>query len=443
MSGTLIDGKSIANKLNEKTAVEAAVLKKNGITPKLVVILVGADKPSQTYVRNKGKTATKVGIDFELVELPADISKAGIIEKIDEIQNDPDLSGVIVQLPLPEPLYTDDVLNAIDPMFDVDCLTNANMGRLVMKTNYIVPPTPGAAMSVLRHLGVKDNLRGKNVTIIGVGALVGKPLSIMMMNEGASVTTCNSKTKDTKEKCLNADIIVTGVGKKDILRGNMVKKGAIVIDTGVCFVDDQMYGDVNVEEVIKKASHVTPTPGGIGPITVARLLHNTIICAKMKYDANHDSNQQINTNLQNYKSTNTKNTEDKLIHKDLSYKINGILFQVHNELGRYCNEKQICDRIEHLLKEEGLDYKRELVLPPSFKGEFKGRNRIDFIIENKIILEVKCTRFLGREEYYQTQRYIHAFNIQLGIMVNFRDERINPRRILNSEYKNSSISVIL
>ncbi|MFA4831157.1 MAG: bifunctional 5,10-methylenetetrahydrofolate dehydrogenase/5,10-methenyltetrahydrofolate cyclohydrolase [Patescibacteria group bacterium] len=289
MPAKLIDGKSIAQALNEKTAAKTALLKKNKITPKLAVILVGEDKPSQTYVKNKSKAAKIAGINFELIELPGNISKTEIIEKIFALQSDPGLSGLIVQLPLPEPLYTDDVLNAIDPQVDVDCLTNANLGRLVMKTNYMVPPTPGAVMSVLRHIGIKDELAGKNVAIIGAGALVGKPLAIMMMNERASVTTVNSATKDIKKKCLNADIIVTGVGKKDILRGDMVKKGAIVIDTGVCFVDGKMYGDVNVEEVIKKASYVTPTPGGIGPITVARLLWNTVICANKKIE--HESNE--------------------------------------------------------------------------------------------------------------------------------------------------------
>ncbi len=149
-----------------------------------------------------------------------------------------------------------------------------------MRTNIIVPPTPGAVLTILNDL--KVDLSGKNATIIGMGALVGKPLAIMMVNEGASVTTCNSRTKDTKEKCLAADIIVTGVGKKDLLRGDMVKPGAIVIDTGVCFEDEKMYGDIHFEEVKEIASYVTPTPGGVGPITVARLLWNTVLCAEKK-----------------------------------------------------------------------------------------------------------------------------------------------------------------
>lgn len=278
--GQLIDGKSIAKEIREKTAERVKLLKKKGITPKLAVILVGEDKPSQTYVKKKGQAAEKTGMNFELVEMPRLSSTQDVLKKLDQLQNQPELSGIIVQLPLPDQIDTNKVLNAIKPELDVDCLTNINLGKLVMKTNNIVPPTPGAVMSILNNLEV--DLVGKNATIIGVGSLVGKPLAIMLMNERVSVTTCNSKTKDTKEKCLKADIIVTGVGKKDVLRGNMVSKNTIVIDTGVDFEKNVMYGDVNVLEVLKKASHVTPTPGGVGPITVARLLLNTVICAEQK-----------------------------------------------------------------------------------------------------------------------------------------------------------------
>lgn len=281
--GQLIDGKQIAKTIKQKTAKRVACLQKQGVTPKLAVILVGEDKPSQTYVQKKGQAAKKVGMDFTLYELPQNIEEKDLIAKINEIQDDPKLSGIIVQLPLPEHLYTTNILNTIRPELDVDCLTDTNLGKLVMKTNYLVPPTPGAVMSILHELGTKD-LIGKNVVIIGTGALVGKPLAVMMMNERASVTTCNSKTKDIKEKCLAADIIVTGVGKKNLLRGDMVGEGTIVIDTGVCFEDEKMYGDVNVDEVLKKAAWVTPTPGGVGPITVARLLWNTAICAERNYD---------------------------------------------------------------------------------------------------------------------------------------------------------------
>ncbi|MCX6779927.1 MAG: bifunctional 5,10-methylenetetrahydrofolate dehydrogenase/5,10-methenyltetrahydrofolate cyclohydrolase [Candidatus Magasanikbacteria bacterium] len=280
MSGILIDGKAVAEKINLRTIEIVKKLKKKKITPRLEVILVGDDKPSQTYVSKKGDAAKKVGIDFQLHVMPGKTSMKTLITKINKIQSNKKLSGLIVQLPLPEHLYVPEVLNTIRPEIDVDCLTDANIGRLVMKTNFLTPPTPAAAVAILHDLKVE--MSGKNITIIGMGALVGKPMAIMMINEGASVTTINSRTKNTKEKCLNADIIVTGVGHKDVLRGDMVKKGAIVIDTGVCFVDGKMYGDVNVAEVAKKAAYVTPTPGGVGPNTVARLLYNTALCAQKK-----------------------------------------------------------------------------------------------------------------------------------------------------------------
>ncbi len=277
--GELIDGKRIAKEIREKTAVRVSALKEAEITPKLAVILVGEDKPSQTYVRKKGQAAEKVGMDFKLYELSSSISQGELEHKINEIQSDELLSGLIVQLPLPVHINTEKIVNMIRSEIDVDCLTDVNLGKLVMKTNTIVPPTPGAVMSILYDLGVSD-LVGRNVVIIGVGPLVGKPLAIMMMNERASVTTCNSRTIDTTEKCLKADIIITGVGRKDVLRGNMVKPCAIVIDTGVSFENNKMYGDVNVGEVKEIAAHVTPTPRGVGPITVARLLMNTVICAE-------------------------------------------------------------------------------------------------------------------------------------------------------------------
>lgn len=279
--GVLIDGKAIAQKIKEKTAQRVAQLVERGITPKLSVILVGRDKPSHTYVRNKANAAKEVGISFLLEELPDSTTTEELLKKINELQADPELSGMIVQLPLPEHIDTNRVINAIRPEIDVDCLTEANLGKLIMKTNTIVPPTPGAVMSILHEHNIE--LLGTNVTIIGVGPLVGKPMAVMMMNERASVTTCNSATKDTAEKCRTAKVIVTGVGRANILRGDMVSEGAIVIDTGVDFIEKQMVGDINVDEILPIASLVTPTPGGVGPITVARLLWNTLLLTESQH----------------------------------------------------------------------------------------------------------------------------------------------------------------
>lgn len=273
-----IDGRAIAKKIESNLIKRIQKLKKNGVVPHLQVILIGNDKASETYVATKGKAAERVGVTFTLHRLPKKTTEAKLIATIETIQKNKSTSGILIQLPLPEHLYTEKVLNSINPNLDVDCLTNVNLGRLVMNNPFVTPPTPAASLTVLEHLAVK--LKGKNVTVIGTGALVGKPLAIMLVNAGASVTTINSRTNHTKEKCLGADIIITGVGKKNIVRGDMVKPGAIVIDTGFVYENGVLSGDINFEEVSKVASHVTPTPGGIGPITVARLLSNTVLCAE-------------------------------------------------------------------------------------------------------------------------------------------------------------------
>ncbi len=277
----IIKGKIIADKilLSVKSEVEKLISKKHIV--KLAVVFVGEDQPSKTYIRKKQEAAEQAGIIFELHTFPAKISENELIVEIKKIQTDPELCGLIVQLPLPEKLYTTEVINAINPDHDVDCMTDVNLGKLVMGTNFLTPPTPEAVMTVLRELNI--DLKGKDITIVGTGALVGKPLSIMMMNAGASITTANSRTGNTTEKCLASEIIVTGVGKKDLIRANMIRDNAIVIDTGICFVDGKMYGDANREDMLSKAKFFTPTPGGIGPITVSLLLHNVIICAKRKY----------------------------------------------------------------------------------------------------------------------------------------------------------------
>jgi methylenetetrahydrofolate dehydrogenase (NADP+)/methenyltetrahydrofolate cyclohydrolase len=274
----LIDGKKIAEKILAETAKKVLALKKKNITPKLGVILIGNDKASLMYDTMKGKAAQKIGIDFDLHRFSTTITLAALVDKIRKIQEDTNLSGLIIQLPVPERLYKPELLNAVNPKIDVDCLTDVNLGKLVMNTQTIQPPTAGAVLKILEELNV--DLVGKNVCIVGMGILVGKPLANLLINARASVTTCNSKTKNLKQKCLAADSIVSGVGKKNLIRGNMVKKGAIVIDSGISFENGKLSGDVNVNEVLKNAKFVTPTPGGVGPITVALLLYNTVLCAE-------------------------------------------------------------------------------------------------------------------------------------------------------------------
>ncbi|HSR89048.1 MAG TPA: bifunctional 5,10-methylenetetrahydrofolate dehydrogenase/5,10-methenyltetrahydrofolate cyclohydrolase [Candidatus Udaeobacter sp.] len=276
----IINGKLIAAKIETETAKQVAALKKQGITTKLAVVLVGENRASRTYIRRKQEAAQRVGIDFALHEFPKNISKDDLATAIKKLQQESNLSGLIIQLPLPEKLYKPEVLNSIDPSIDVDCLNDANIGKLVMKTNLIEPPTPWAVIKTLKE--IKFNLAGKNATIVGAGALVGKPLAIMLVNEYASVTTCNSLTKNIKKKCLEADVVISAVGKKNLITADMIKKGAVVIDTGFVYEKGKIYGDVDFPKISKKTSFITPTPGGIGPITVAKLLLNTATCAKNK-----------------------------------------------------------------------------------------------------------------------------------------------------------------
>src|SRR3989339_709408 len=236
MSGQLINGRAIADKILDKTAKKLATLKTNGVNPELAVILVGNDKSSVNYVERKGVAAKKI-----------DTAK---------------------------------ILNTIKPEIDVDCLSDKNFNKLVVGTNFITPPTPGAIMAILEDLNI--SVSGKLVTIVGAGALVGKPLALIMNRAGANVSLCDSSTIDTATKCREAGILITGVGKKDLIRGDMIKPGAVIIDAGIDFENNRMYGDVNIAEALAVAALVTPTPGGVGPITVAQLLWNTIVCAENK-----------------------------------------------------------------------------------------------------------------------------------------------------------------
>ncbi len=277
--GILINGKQLAERITDSLTKRVDSLRKKKCAPSLAVVLVGNNPASRTYVRMKGKAAEKAGIEFTLIEYHENISTPELITEICRIQDERMPSGIIVQLPLPLHIDTNTVINAINPIRDIDCLTYENIGRLAMKQARFFPPTAWAVMKILQSINV--SFPGKNVTIIGVGPLVGKPLAIMLMNERSSVTTVNSATRDTKAKCLQADIIITAVGKMNTIQGDMVRQGAIVIDAGVDFTpESKLTGDVNVADVLAHASHITPTPGGVGPVTVACLLENTVLAAE-------------------------------------------------------------------------------------------------------------------------------------------------------------------
>jgi len=276
----LINGKKIAENLNKKTGDKVKKLKKQGLSPKVAVILVGNSKPSQVYVTQKERLAKKLGFDFELIELSAKINTEELKKIIIALQKQKNICGLIVQLPLPKKIKKDEILNSLTMDTDIDCLSAQSLGRLYQDGRILEPPTAGAVMEILKTLKVK--FPGKEVVIIGAGILVGKPLATILMQERATVTICNSATKDLKNKCLGADIIVTGAGVRNLVKANMVKKGAIVIDAGFSFVNGKSYGDVDVVALDKKGVYVTPTPGGVGPVTVSKLLWNAAVCGEIK-----------------------------------------------------------------------------------------------------------------------------------------------------------------
>ncbi|MCX6785755.1 MAG: bifunctional methylenetetrahydrofolate dehydrogenase/methenyltetrahydrofolate cyclohydrolase [Candidatus Komeilibacteria bacterium] len=278
----IVDGNKIAASILTGLKARVEKLKKNKVKPALAVVIVGNDKPSHTYVKKKGESALQIGVDFFKFELPDNTDKETLITRIREIQKEHDLSGLIVQLPLPEKLSADTrkIVNGINSEIDVDCLTYGALGRVLMGQSDLFPPTPGAILEILKYHQI--DLTGKEVCLVGRGELIGKPLAAILQNYPVTLTVCGRSTKDLSVYTKRADIVICGVGKKDLLTGEMIKEGAVVIDAGVCFVDGKMYGDINFESVSKKASLVVPTPGGVGPITVAKLLENTVKVAELR-----------------------------------------------------------------------------------------------------------------------------------------------------------------
>lgn len=272
--GKLIDGNKIAQKIEKELAQKTARLKTQNKIPKLVVILVGADKSSKKYVERKQASADKVGVLFILKRFKSNITTQKLKKAILEIQKDKSISGLIVQLPLPKTIDKHTILNAVRPEIDVDCLNAKNQAKLKKGQKTFTPPTPAAILEILKHLKVK--LKNKKVAVIGEGILVGKPIAAILRAKGARVRVCGKKAKNVKKICLNSDIIITGVGKKHIVTKNMVRKKSIVIDAGITFVGKKLYGDVDYKPVSQVAKYTTPTPGGVGPITVASLLKNTV-----------------------------------------------------------------------------------------------------------------------------------------------------------------------
>lgn len=270
----IADGSKISQTILERLRKQVASKK---LRPHLAVVLVGQDPASRTYVRKKQEAALSIGVKFSLHQYPEHISTETLIDELGRIQKDSTLTGIIVQLPLPPGIEKQQVLNKLNPALDVDYLSWVNLGKLVIGENPLVPPTPGAILEILNFY--KIPLRGKHIVLVGGGDLIGKPLANILIQMPVTLTVCGKETRDLASFTRQADILITGVGKPELIRKDMVKKGVVVVDAGVSFRGKKMFGDVAFGEVSKKAALITPTPGGVGPITVAKLLENTVLCS--------------------------------------------------------------------------------------------------------------------------------------------------------------------
>lgn len=270
----IIDGIQIAHAITDDITRKTDKLKKAGVTLKLAVILVGNDKASLSFIKKKKQLAGRVGIDFELHHLSEETSQEEVIESINTVQADSAVTSVIVQLPLPKHINKRAVLEAVAPEKDVDCLTSANLGKLTAGMPFIIPPTAGAIMEIIKRENIET--AGKHIVVIGRGELVGKPISIILSQNSATLSVCNRQTPDLSEFTLKADIIISGTGVPHLVKKEMVKKEVIIIDAGTSFKGKKLLGDVDFDNVRQIASKITPVPGGVGPITVAKLLENCV-----------------------------------------------------------------------------------------------------------------------------------------------------------------------
>lgn len=281
MAARIIDGKAIAAAVREEVRHAVLALQARGVTPSLHVVLVGDDPASAVYVRNKGKACEEVGIHGVTHRLPAETSEADLLALLRELNASPDVDGVLVQLPVPKHIDTERVIDAQDPARDVDGFHPVNLGKLVSGRDGLVACTPAGCMRLIDETGT--DLAGKRAVVMGRSLIVGKPMALLLMARNATVTVCHSKTVDLKQRVAEADVLVAAIGRTRMVKGDWVKEGAVVIDVGMNRDDaGKLCGDVDFDAASQNASWITPVPGGVGPMTIAYLLRNTIVacCAR-------------------------------------------------------------------------------------------------------------------------------------------------------------------
>lgn len=279
MEAKLIDGKALAAEVKQEAAQQTEELKAKGITPCLAVILVGEDPASQVYVRGKINDCAQCGIESRNIRLPEETTQAELLARVDALAKDPAVHGILVQLPLPAHIDEKAIIDAIPPEKDVDGFSPVNVGRMQIGEPCYLPCTPAGCIRMIESTGVP--ISGKHAVVIGRSNIVGKPAAMLLLAKNATVTICHSKTQDLQEICASADILVAAVGRAGFVTGDMVKPGAVVIDVGINRgADGKLHGDVDFEAAAQKAAWITPVPGGVGPMTRAMLMLNTVEAAR-------------------------------------------------------------------------------------------------------------------------------------------------------------------
>lgn len=279
MVAQILNGKEIANNLREEMKEEVIQLKEIGITPHLTVILVGEDPASKSYVRGKEKASSEVGLNSTVIRMPENTEEDTLLQKINELNNDERVHGILVQLPLPKQMDEQKVIEAIDPDKDVDGFHPINIGRMIVGQDVFLPCTPYGIIHMLKSKNIQ--IEGQHAVVIGRSNIVGKPVGQLLLNENATVTYCHSRTKNLKKITKQADILIVAIGKEHVIDSTFIKDGAVVIDVGVNRTNEgTLTGDVDFEDAQKKASYITPVPKGVGPMTITMLLFNTIKAAK-------------------------------------------------------------------------------------------------------------------------------------------------------------------
>lgn len=281
MTAKIIDGKNRAKQIRESLKEEVLALKTKGINPRLTVILVGDDPASHLYVSNKEKAATEIGIQSDTHRLPANTREADITGLIETLNKNKSVHGILVQLPLPEHIIEENVINSISSEKDVDGLGIHNMGLLIKgEGDPMIPCTPNGCLDLIQTTGIE--IKGKNAVVVGRSNIVGKPMAILLLKHHATVTICHSRTVDLGSVTNKADILVAAIGKERMIKASMVKSGAIVIDVGQNKTEQGLFGDVDYDKVKDIAGFITPVPGGVGPMTIAMLMKNTVKAALKK-----------------------------------------------------------------------------------------------------------------------------------------------------------------